>query len=43
MVCLGNICRSPNERCILEKQINNNDLKSYIYVDSAGTGDWHIG
>ena len=43
MVCLGNICRSPTAHGILEKQINNNNLKNYIYVDSAGTGDWHIG
>jgi len=39
MVCLGNICRSPTAHGILEKQINNNNLKNYIYVDSAGTGD----
>ncbi len=40
-VCLGNICRSPlaqgiAEKCIREKQLD-------IKVDSAGTGDWHIG
>ena len=39
MVCLGNICRSPLAEGILQKKIN-----SYkILVDSAGTGNWHIG
>ena len=41
MVCLGNICRSPLAQGILEKKSKDNNLN--IYVDSAGTGGWHIG
>lgn len=39
MVCLGNICRSPLAEGILKSKIDT----SKIFVDSAGTGDWHIG
>ena len=40
-VCLGNICRSPLAQGIAEKLIYEQNLE--IQVDSAGTGDWHIG
>lgn len=40
-VCLGNICRSPLAQGIAEKIIKEKSLD--IHVDSAGTGDWHIG
>lgn len=43
MVCLGNICRSPTAHGVLVKYIDNKGLSKYIEVDSAGTGDWHIG
>ncbi len=41
LVCLGNICRSPTAEEIFRQQaaIAGLDIK----VDSAGTGDWHIG
>ncbi len=39
MVCLGNICRSPLAEGILKSKV---DSKS-IQVDSAGTGNYHIG
>ena len=39
MVCLGNICRSPLAEGILKSKIDSNN----VYVDSAGTGHWHIG
>jgi len=39
MVCLGNICRSPLAEGILKSKVN----QSKIYLDSAGTGGWHIG
>lgn len=39
MVCLGNICRSPLAEGILKSKLSN---KAY-YIDSAGTGNWHIG
>jgi protein-tyrosine phosphatase len=41
MVCLGNICRSPMAHGILRARIQNGDWE--VSVDSAGTGDWHIG
>jgi len=40
-VCLGNICRSPLAEGIAGKIIKEKQLD--IKVDSAGTGDWHIG
>lgn len=39
MVCLGNICRSPLAEGILKSKVDS----SKVTVDSAGTGDWHIG
>ena len=39
MVCLGNICRSPLAEGLLKSKL---DAKKYL-VESAGTGDWHIG
>ncbi len=42
-VCLGNICRSPTAHAIFEKKIIDEGLQHKIIVDSAGTGDWHIG
>jgi low molecular weight protein-tyrosine phosphatase len=39
MVCLGNICRSPLAEGILKSKVNNDT----IYVDSAGTGSYHLG
>jgi protein-tyrosine phosphatase len=39
MVCLGNICRSPLAEGILKSKLSG----SQFIVDSAGTGNWHIG
>jgi len=39
MVCLGNICRSPLAEGILKSKLTNKDIS----VDSAGTGDYHVG
>jgi protein-tyrosine phosphatase len=39
MVCLGNICRSPLAEGILKSKIKNNS----VFVDSAGTGAYHVG
>jgi protein-tyrosine phosphatase len=41
MVCLGNICRSPLAHGIMEHLVKQEKLNWEI--DSAGTGDWHIG
>lgn len=40
-VCLGNICRSPLAHGIAEQISNNKSLN--LYIDSAGTIDWHEG
>lgn len=42
-VCLGNICRSPMAEAVLRHKIEQRGLSGNIRVDSAGTGDWHIG
>lgn len=42
-VCLGNICRSPMAEAVLRHKIEERGLQHQIQVDSAGTGDWHIG
>lgn len=41
MVCLGNICRSPLAHGILSHLAEAEGLD--WQVESAGTGDWHIG
>lgn len=38
MVCLGNICRSPLAEGILASKVGDD-----VFVDSAGTSDWHVG
>ena len=42
-VCLGNICRSPMAEVVLRDQVAKAGLGEYVIVDSAGTGDWHVG
>ena len=42
-VCLGNICRSPAAEGIFKQKIKERDLENFFLVDSAGTGDWHVG
>ena len=39
MVCLGNICRSP----IAEGLLSSKLPKDTFFVDSCGTGNWHVG
>lgn len=41
MVCLGNICRSPLAEGIMQHLADEQQLSWKI--DSAGTGNWHIG
>ena len=41
MVCLGNICRSPLAEATLRHHAVRLGLD--VIVDSAGTGDWHVG
>ena len=42
-VCLGNICRSPAAEAIFKQKIKDRDLENLFFVDSAGTGGWHVG
>ncbi|MFM8349901.1 MAG: low molecular weight protein-tyrosine-phosphatase [Actinomycetales bacterium] len=42
-VCLGNICRSPITEVVLTDRIHQAGLGDQVLVDSAGTGDWHVG
>lgn len=39
MVCLGNICRSPLAEGILASKVDPDT----VFVDSAGTGGFHVG
>jgi protein-tyrosine phosphatase len=41
MVCLGNICRSPLAEGIMQHLTDKQGLN--WTVDSAGTGNWHVG
>ena len=40
-VCLGNICRSPLAEAAFRAEAERLGLD--VAVDSAGTGDWHVG
>ena len=40
-VCLGNICRSPLAEAALRHAAARAGTE--VVVDSAGTGDWHVG
>ena len=42
-VCLGNICRSPTAHAVFQSMVDKQGLTDQIFVDSCGTGDWHIG
>lgn len=43
MVCLGNICRSPTAHGVFQQRVESAGLAGLIEVDSAGTGDFHLG
>ncbi len=42
-VCLGNICRSPTAEGVFTALVDREGLTDLVSVDSAGTGDWHVG
>ena len=42
-VCLGNICRSPTAECVFRRLVVDAKLEKHIAIDSAGTGNWHVG
>jgi protein-tyrosine phosphatase len=42
-VCLGNICRSPTAEGVMRHLLVEEGLVDAVELDSAGTGDWHVG
>ena len=42
-VCMGNICRSPTAEGVMRGLLREEGLEDAVEVDSAGTGDWHVG
>ncbi len=42
-VCMGNICRSPTAEAVFRHQVKAAGFAEAIYIDSAGTHDYHIG
>ncbi|NNE71111.1 MAG: low molecular weight phosphotyrosine protein phosphatase [Rhodothermales bacterium] len=42
-VCLGNICRSPLAEGVFRDQVERAGLEDRFEIDSAGTGNWHVG
>ncbi len=42
-VCMGNICRSPLAQSVFEGMLRCEELEGEVFVDSAGTGRWHVG
>ncbi len=42
-VCLGNICRSPMAEAVFQQLVDEAGLTDKFQIDSAGTGDWHVG
>ena len=41
-VCLGNICRSPTAEGVMRALLDRAG-RADLVIDSAGTGDWHVG
>lgn len=42
-VCSGNVCRSPMAESVMRELVDQAGLTGAVEVDSAGTGDWHVG
>jgi protein-tyrosine phosphatase len=42
-VCLGNICRSPTAEGVMRHLLAAEGLADSVEIESAGTGDWHVG
>lgn len=42
-VCLGNICRSPAAEGVFRAIVDEHGAAARFTIDSAGTGDYHIG
>jgi protein-tyrosine phosphatase len=42
-VCMGNICRSPTAEGVMRHLVAERGLLARFVIESAGTGDWHVG
>lgn len=42
-VCMGNICRSPTAEGVFRRALQAHGLGEIVFVDSAGTHDYHVG
>jgi protein-tyrosine phosphatase len=42
-VCLGNICRSPTAKGIMQHLVEEAGVDHRVLVDSAGTAGYHVG
>ena len=42
-VCMGNICRSPTAEGVFRSAAERAGIASRLFIDSAGTGKWHVG
>lgn len=42
-VCMGNICRSPTAHGVFRRLVESEQLDDRVFIDSAGTGGWHVG
>ena len=42
-ICLGNICRSPLAEGVFRHEAVKRGAGELITIDSAGTGNWHVG
>lgn len=42
-VCMGNICRSPAAEAVFTEKVNELGISNRFNIDSAGTGNWHVG
>jgi protein-tyrosine phosphatase len=40
---MGNICRSPTAEGVMRSLVREAGLEDEITIDSAGTGNWHVG
>ena len=42
-VCMGNICRSPTAEGVFRSMVERRGIAERFHIDSAGTGNWHVG
>jgi protein-tyrosine phosphatase len=42
-VCSGNICRSPMAEIVFRSLVDRAGVGDRFVIESAGTGDWHVG